>query len=107
MANVVVTKEWLKVKIEENPGRTVGRALVAIFRRQTDDEKSTNGTQWKNGMGFSANDARMGSIGAKYYLKSGTLPEWVLKHWTKPGAEGLPKIVKYAKQLNLVANENN
>ena len=99
----IVTKDWLKKKVEENPARTVGRALVAIFRRQVNEEQSSNHTRYKNGAGFSANDARIGSLAAKYYMAHGTLLDWQIKGWVKD-VKGYPRICKYVKQLNEIAN---
>lgn len=99
----LVTKEWLASKVEENPARTIGRALVALFRYQTEEEKNSNFTKFVNGVGFSANDARLGCIGAKYYMKHGTLSESLLKGWMKKDKNNLPRITKYVRQLNLIA----
>lgn len=99
----IVTKEWLKGKVIANPSLYIGRALVALFNRQTAEEKQTNDTKFLNGIGFSANDGRIGALGAKYYMKYGTLLEWQLKPWLKLDKKGYPRIVKYAKQLNDIA----
>lgn len=101
----IVTKQFLIERIERDPVHTVGRILVAIFKRQTTSEQVGNETEDKNGIGFSGHDARTGSIGAKYFMKHGTLPEWTLKLWLKRDKWGHPRIVKYAKQLNEIANE--
>src|SRR5690606_40017154 len=101
----IVTREWLAQKVKENPQRTIGRALVAIFRRQTAEEKSGNLTKFHNGVGFSSNDARLGCIGAKYFIKHGTLSESLMKGWLKADKKGLPRIVKYVRQLNEIAIE--
>lgn len=100
----IVTKEWLMAKIAENPVNTIGRALVAIFRHQTEVEKSSNTVTFRNGIGFTQADARTGSISAKYFLKHGTLEEWQLKIWNGLNKKGQPRIVKYAGQLNNIAN---
>jgi hypothetical protein len=100
---VLVSRDWLKQKVEENPSRTIGRALVAIFRKQTTDERINNSTKLHNGVGFSANDARLGCIGAKYYLKHGKLSDGLMKGWLKPDKRGYPRIVKYVRQLNEIA----
>ncbi len=102
--NQLVTKDWLAQKIASNPPLVIGRALVALFNRQTTEERENNETKFLNGVGFSANDSRIGSIGAKYFLKHGTLLEWQLKAWLKVDKRGYPRIVKYAKQLNHIAN---
>ena len=45
----------------------IGRALVHLFRRQTEDEQESNSTRHDNQRGFTSSDARRGSITAKYY----------------------------------------
>ena len=100
----LVTKEWLAEKISANPSNTIGRALVAIFNQQTFDEKDCNITKFRNGIGFAKPDARVGAIAAKTFLKNGKLEDWQLRVWLKPNKENLPRIVKYAKQLNDIAN---
>lgn len=99
----IVTKDWLTNKVEENPTLIIGRALVAIFKRQTSEERDGNLTKYHNGIGFSGQDARLGSIGAKYYLKHGTLTEGLMRGWLKTGRNGLPRITKYTRQLNEIA----
>lgn len=81
----------------------VGRALVALFNRQLEDEKSDNKTKTTNFLGFSKSDAKSGSITAKYFLKHRTLLDWQLESWTKD-FRGNPRIVKYHRQLNEIAN---
>jgi hypothetical protein len=96
----IVTKQWLALKITEDPVRTIGRALVAIFRNQTMEEQANCKTKLLNGRGFTKADGRIGALAAKYYLKNKKLEPWQLQHWLKPNAQGLPRIVKYAAQLN-------
>jgi hypothetical protein len=100
----IVTKEWLIDKINIDPVRTVGRALVAIFKNQTGVEQSGNKTKNNNGIGFTKADARIGCIAAKYYLKHKSLEQWQLDIWLRSNKQGLPRIVKYASQLNAIAN---
>jgi len=100
----IVTKEWLMAKIAANPTKVIGRALVAIFQNQTEAEKSSNVVKFQNGIGFTQADARTGSLSAKYFLKHGTLEEWQLKIWLGSNKKGQPRIVKYANQLNAIAN---
>jgi len=99
----MLTKSSLVTMIEtadqEKLARIVGRACVAIFRRQTEDEKVINATSENNGIGFTHADARKGSITAKYFIKHGTLLEWQIDQWLKKDSRGTPRIVKYWKQL--------
>lgn len=102
-SNKIVTKQWLVDKITEQPVRTIGRALVAIFRNQTAEEQMGCSTILLNGRGFTKADGRIGALAAKYYLKNKKLEPWQLQHWLKPNAQGLPRIVKYANQLDAIA----
>lgn len=112
----LVTKDTLKNMCDvekwghEYVERVVGRALWALFERQTAAERSLNVTNNENGIGFSGADAHSGSITAKYWKKWGNLgyakgDKWRLEKWTTSGRNGYPRICKYAKQLNEIANE--
>lgn len=86
--------------------RIVGRALVRLFERQTADEKQHNDTENLNTVGFSSSDGRNGSITAKTFLKHGRLTDRQLEEWTAPWRQtGYPKICKYHRQLNEIAQE--
>lgn len=100
----LVTKEWFAAKIAANPSNTIGRALVALFKEQTQEERSDNITKFRNGVGFAKPDARVGTIAAKTFIKNGKLEDWQLRVWMKPNKQNLPRIVKYAEQLNSIAN---
>lgn len=82
----------------------IGRALVALFNRQTASEQGANATAQDNGIGFAGSDARSGSLTAKSYLKNGTLLDWQVQKWMAP-SRGYPRICKYARQLDEVAKE--
>lgn len=101
----IVTKEYLVSKIKDNPNKVVGRALLAIYKRQTGTERQLRKTKIRNGVGFSKPDARIGSQGAYYYMNFSSLPDWLLTIWVRPSKDGNPRICKYAKQLNQIANE--
>jgi len=77
----------------------IGRALVHLFNRQTQDEKATNDTKVHNNLGFTSGDARSGSLSAKYYLKHKKLEDWQLKSWRKPSAKGGTRLGKYYRQI--------
>ncbi len=98
-----VTKGYMLEQLKRNPHYLVGRALVAIHARQTDSEQRIGATFLPNNIGFSKPDARLGSVGAKQYLAKGRLEEWVIKYWCSPTKSGFPKICKYHKQLNEIA----
>ena len=91
---------WNEAKItkllNEND-RAVERAIVAIYDRQTQDEKSASDTKHRNGRGFRANHGTKGS----YYAR------WVLggRRLTGHHLENARKIaLHYVKQLAIVAN---
>lgn len=88
----------------EKRARIIGRALVCLLNRQTDDEKRDNDTKVTNLRGFSQCDSRAGSITAKYFLKHGKLLDWQMDNWLKTTKSGYPKICKYHRQLNEEAN---
>ena len=104
----LVTKESLVELLnssKEKQIQVVGRALVALFNRQVEDEKTTNDTKYRNGVGFSPSDAKSGTLTAKYFLKHKTLLEWQVEKWLARTPSGFPKIAKYSRQLNEVALE--
>jgi hypothetical protein len=98
-----VTKEWLAKKIQENPNKTIGRALAAIYNNQTSSDQASTSTRHNNGIGFSKPDARVGSIGARMFHAHGSLQKWVVDIWSRPAKDGYPRICKYANQLQYIA----
>ncbi len=102
---LVTKSKMIEALNDPRPGfkeRYIGKALVAIFNFQTEEEKTHNDTETNNNIGFSGSDAKDGSITAKYFLKHGTLLEWMVDNWMKD-FRGSPRITKYARQLNIVA----
>lgn len=101
----IVTKQSLLQLLETKPKEVViGRALVAIFNYQTEQEKTHNATEVWNGVGFTGADGRSGSITAKYFLKHRTLEGWQIDRWMRLNKKGEPRILKYHSQLNHIAN---
>lgn len=103
----LVTRDSLRTMLA-NPDRAyvervVGRALVALLRRQTQDEQRSNDTRVHNTIGFSGADAHSGSLTAKSFMKNGGLLDWQLAKWTKVARNGYPRLCKYARQLNEIA----
>ncbi|RLD77631.1 MAG: hypothetical protein DRJ15_13170 [Bacteroidetes bacterium] len=108
MSKVIVSRDWIKTYVETQPRAKVeamvGRALVALLKRQTSAEQHSNVTNEENGIGFSGADARSGSLSAKSFIKNkGKLLDWQLGKWTKPARNGYPRIAKYHRQLNEIA----
>lgn len=103
----LVTKESLNTLLtdanDQKRIHIIGRALVALFERQTHTEQSADHTSELNGVGFAGCDARSGSLTAKSYLKNKTLQQWQVDRWMKIGKNGWPRICKYAVQLNEIA----
>lgn len=77
----------------------IGRALVHLLNRQTEEEARANTTRVHNARGFTPGDAYSGALTAKYYLKHRKLQDWQIVLWQKPNAKGVPRIAKYWKQL--------
>lgn len=99
-----------RAKIEEVLLRTdkvgmvaVGRALVHLLNRQTDDEQRDETTKYHNERGFQSCHAKRGTSMAKFYLKTGFLTPKQVAYWQRPARPGNPKskprITKYAGQL--------
>ena len=105
----IVTKQSLVSMLQtsrEKQAQIIGRALVALFDRQTGDEQERNQTRHENDLGFQHSDAKRGTITAKYFLKHRTLQDWQIEPWLAPqGAKGYPRIAKYSRQLNEIALE--
>lgn len=103
----IVTKDSLREMLNSSDeayvAKVVGRALVAIFNRQTESEKASNHTEQHNGVGFAGCDARSGTLTAKSFLKNKTLLDWQVERWTKLAGNGYPRLCKYVKQLNEIA----
>jgi len=88
---------------EAKKAQIIGRALVVLFKRQTEHEKQVNTTNVNNNVGFTGADGKSGCISAKSYIKNGTLADWVVAKWMKKGSKGYSRIVKYHAQLNEAA----
>ncbi len=81
--------------------RYLERAIVAIFEKQTEDEKATNTTKLTNNVGFNGPDAHLGSYLAKYILKG--VKEYRKEYGNNLSGDFLNRakkiMPKYAKQL--------
>ena len=96
-------ENYIRTQSPEKVKHMVARALVALYTRQTPDEQETQSTKHLNVQGFAGPDADIGSSMAKYYMRSGNLTNAQIAVWTREGKNGKPKLCKYAKQLNEVA----
>ena len=103
----LVTRESLKLMLDNanlaKKQEIIGRALVALLNRQTADEQASAVTNNHNSMGFAQCDAFTGTKCAKYFRDTGRLEGWMIGVWLKRQANGFPRIAKYHKQLNEVA----
>jgi hypothetical protein len=79
--------------------RALERAIIAIYNRQTEDEKSASSTRHTNGIGFAGPDASLGSYYAKWLLSGRSLSG---NHLLK----ARKMMMKYRGQLTRIANQN-
>ena len=108
-ATKIVTRDSLQHMLDnpdqERVAHVIGRALVALLKRQTSAEQSNNATLEHNNVGFTGVDGKSGTITAKYYLKHKTLLPWQINKWIKQGKNGYARLAKYHSQLNEIAIE--
>ena len=93
-------KTWTIEEIREllkESDQAVARAILAIYNRQTEDEKIVKETSASNGIGYNGVDANFMSSLAQFYQSKGFLSSGQLKY-------GRKKIMKYAGQLTEIAN---
>ena len=93
------TKKERREKIQElllSSNKAVVRAVVAIYRRQTMDEQSSEQTKQRNYQGFCANDAPLMSMYAKQILQYGGLSPQQVKIARE-------RIIRYTRQLADIA----
>lgn len=108
MSHIVTRESLIKMvssSDQEYVVKVLGRALVALYDNQTAEEKNCAMTQEDNSIGFTGADAHSGSITARYFLKHRTLLDWQVEQWVKPNTKGIPRIAKYWKQLDAVAQQ--
>lgn len=76
----------------------VERAIIAIYARQTQDEKHSAATKFQNSVGFSAADARVGTYYANWINSGRRLSGSHLER-------ARSMAIKYRRQLLSIANE--
>ncbi len=79
--------------------RAVGRALIVLRNRQTEDEQRSETTRHLNGRGFRPCHARMGTSMADFFQRRGYLTEKQINYWRAKMADGNSRIEIYARQL--------
>ncbi|PHE64142.1 hypothetical protein COF68_04645 [Bacillus toyonensis] len=92
------TEEEIKELLQRNP-KAVYKGIVAIYKLQTDDEKVSKETKDLNGLGFNAVDSTILSSFAEQIMKGKQLSP-------KQFAIASKRIMKYTKQLTMIANED-
>lgn len=88
-----------------NKDMAVARALVALHDRQTLDEKNSETTTHKNGMGFRPCHAFIGTEMANFFINNGFLTRKQIDYWRAPTKGGKMRIEIYAGQLTKIANK--
>lgn len=81
------------------------RAILAIYKRQTEDEKSDGATRYDNGVGFSGVDSFILTSFAEQLLAAQRVnaPFWLS---SKQKEIARRKMVKYARQLLEISKAN-
>lgn len=103
-----VTRAQIEALLMEDGIRgmhAIGRALVALYKRQTSDEQVAKDAKYRNNRGFTHSDAKRGCGMAEFYMLKGYLTPKQVAYWRKAGKKSGPKICKYAGQLLIVAQE--
>lgn len=95
--NTTLTKEAIATKLETNQV-WLFRGIIAIFERQTSDEKSAESTKEDNGIGFNGCDAKFGSSLAKQLIAGRCLS-------VKQLSAAQKMMRKYAGQLLRIVKE--
>jgi len=93
-----MTRDQIKAMLRDSD-RAVERAILALYKRQTQDEQASSCTQHTNGQGFNAFDAPSGTYYAKWILKGRKLTGRHLVNARKMA-------VRYVGQLSDIAAEN-
>lgn len=83
--------------------RWLARALVALNKRQTQDEQRQEITKYRNEQGFRPAHAKKGTGMADFYVRNGFLTPKQLAWWRKVTPCGKSRIEIYAKQLAEIA----
>ena len=98
----VHTKESIIKMLTERDDAVI-RAVLAIDRNQTTDERRGYVSVHDNGAGFSKFHAKMGMAAADHYRRYGYMTRPQLEWW-KAQSRGKMRIAQYAGQLCDIAN---
>lgn len=102
-ATISTTATWNRDKIDNllrTNDRAVYRAIVALYHRQTTDEKARQDTLHRNRVGFSAAHARRATYYAQLVLAGRTL-------YPRALAKARQIVLRHSKQLVDIANARN
>lgn len=92
---------WTKQEIKElleSSDSAVERAILALYKRQTNQERVSHASVVKNGAGFNSHDAG-------YFTKLARTLRKRNAHLTKKDFyRARPRIMKYSRQLMKIAN---
>lgn len=91
------TKAEIRFYLETND-KWLYRGLIAIYNRQTEDEKNAGITRHDNSVGFSGADSSFLSNAAKFLKERGFLT-------AKQRSKVRQAMLKYAGQLEKIANK--
>lgn len=97
---------WTKESITQlldRSNRAVERAIVAIYNRQTEDEKSSGTTTHSNGRGFSGAHAELGTYYAKWILSGRSLTGHHLEKARRMSKRYVAQLLEEAQQKFSVA----
>jgi hypothetical protein len=97
MTNINLTKSVIAHNLQNNP-KWLKAGIIAIFNRQTEDEKIQDTTNKENAKGFTGCDAQFGSSLAKRLIAGGSLS-------VKQEIAAKKMMNKYAGQLLKVVKE--
>jgi hypothetical protein len=100
----MLTKDQLIANLMTDD-RWLGRALMAIAARQTEDERQQEATKYHNNQGFRPCHAKRGTNMAAFYKRTGFLTPRQLAWWRAATHKQGPRIAVYATQLLKVAAE--
>lgn len=94
----MISKETILSLLQTND-RAVGRALLVLNERQTNDEQRSQVTRYLNGRGFRPCHARMGTAMAEFFGKRGYLTEKQVAYWRRTDRAGNMRLGIYWRQL--------
>lgn len=104
--------DYINKLLASDDKHVIGRALVALNERQTEDEQRIKTTKYRNGRGFRPCHAHMGTSMANFYADRNHLTPKQVTYWTKPTQkvknyynrhQKVSRISLYAGQLLKVA----